>query len=99
MATARHVESDTSIHFFMKVTFRKSGVIVDWDGAHGSLLELAEAHGVAIPSSCRCGVDSVCQTPLIDGEVSHGDDLFMPPPPGVCLPCVAVPITDVVLDA
>lgn len=82
----------------MKVTFKRSRLTVDWDGSYANLLELAEAHGVAIPSSCRCGADTVCQTTLLSGEVSYDDSVF-PPAEGTCLPCVAVPVSDVVLDA
>lgn len=83
----------------MKVTFKRAGIVAEWDGSFANLLELAEAHGILIPSSCRCGADTVCQTALLSGEVSYGDEPVLPPADGMCLPCVAVPVTDVALDA
>ncbi|HEY1607896.1 MAG TPA: pyridoxamine 5'-phosphate oxidase family protein, partial [Paraburkholderia sp.] len=35
------------------VTFKRSGRTVDWSSEQGSVLELAEANGIAAPSSCR----------------------------------------------
>lgn len=80
------------------VTFRKSNITAAWNGSHGSLLDLAEAHGIDIPFSCRSGIDNVCQTPLLSGTVEHPEPLASPDD-GHCLPCIAIPTSDVVLDA
>lgn len=37
------------------------------------LLEVAEAHGIDLPSACRSGQCGTCWTPLISGEVQVGD--------------------------
>ncbi|MBW1990439.1 MAG: 2Fe-2S iron-sulfur cluster binding domain-containing protein [Deltaproteobacteria bacterium] len=86
----------------MKVEFKKSGKSAQWDGRHDSLLELAEDSGVSIDSECRQGFCGTCKTKLLSGEVDmdvtdgldEGDE-----EENMILPCVAVPKTDVDLDA
>ena len=51
-----------------KVTFTKSGKTVDAD-EHITLLELAEAHGIALDCSCRAGSCGECEVKC-KGEVS-----------------------------
>lgn len=80
------------------VHFHRSGVSCSWDPNHGSILELAEAHGVSIPTGCRCGLDNVCQVALLSGRVRHLSEP-MDLPPGDFLPCVSVPESDLVVDA
>jgi len=82
-----------------QVHFRKSGVTAIWDGSHESILELAEAHGVDIPFSCRCGLDNVCESGLIRGEVSYPSEPLADVEEGNFLPCVAVPESDIEVDA
>ncbi len=82
----------------IKVTFSKSNKTVVWDGSHDNLLELAEEHGVDIPYSCRSGLDEVCRSALIEGEVDH-PDAMMPVEDGYCLPCIAVPKSNIILEA
>ncbi len=81
-----------------KVTFKRSGIEAVWDGSHGNLLELAESLGIPIPFSCRSGIDEVCATPVLEGEVDQGN-AAIEPPEGMCLVCIGVPKSDVVLDA
>ena len=38
-----------------KVEFKKSGKVVEWEDKYESLLELADASGVAIESECEQG--------------------------------------------
>ena len=81
------------------VTFRKSGLTRAWDGAQGSLLELAERAGIAITSGCRAGNCGTCVVAL------HAGDVIYVQPPGIpleartCLTCLAHPKGDVTLDA
>src|SRR6266700_1850653 len=53
------------------VSFARSGLIVHWDPALQSLLELAEACDVAVRWSCRTGVCHTCESGLISGSVSY----------------------------
>lgn len=82
-----------------RIHFRRSGVTATWDGTHESILELAEAHGVDIPYSCRCGLDTVCQTPLIKGKIHYPEEPMAEPDEGSFLACVAVPESDLEIDA
>lgn len=67
-----------------------------------TLLRAADAAGIELPSSCRNGTCRTCLCRLRVGEVRHTIDW-----PGLSaeekvegwiLPCVAEPLTDVVLD-
>ena len=81
----------------LRVTFARSGRTVPWD-PRGSLLDLAEAHGVEIPWCCRAGTDRVCVTQIHSGEVEHLPGACVERP-DECLPCVARPRTNLVLEA
>jgi ferredoxin-NADP reductase len=81
-----------------RVVFKRSGVALDWTARSGSLLDLAERHGVRIPTGCRVGQCESCQVRVVEGEVAH----FIAPEnisEGHCLTCQAVPLTGLVLDA
>jgi ferredoxin len=79
------------------VSFNRSGVQARWE--QGSLLDLAEAHGVQPESGCRMGACHACATPVLHGEVDHDPAPVAPPPDGSALLCCARPRGDVVLDA
>jgi phthalate 4,5-dioxygenase reductase subunit len=38
-----------------------------------SILEVAKAHGVQVPSSCESGTCGTCKTRLLAGEADHRD--------------------------
>lgn len=80
------------------VSFAKSGVGVQWQPSEGSLLQLAERAGLTPASGCRVGQCESCVTTVLKGTVAHlvsiPDDL----PADQCLPCQAVPTSDVQLD-
>jgi len=80
------------------VTFRKSGRSLAWDGA-ASLLEFAEAHGIAVESGCRAGGCGCCQTKLEAGEVRYAREPDAEATPGHCLLCITTPKTDLTLEA
>ncbi len=75
--------------------------VAAWPGA--TLLEAAEAAGVDLPSSCRNGTCRTCVCRMVSGKVRYlvewpglsADDRRE----GCVLPCVAVPVGDVVLSA
>jgi ferredoxin len=82
-----------------QIKFAKSGITAEWDGSHENLLELAESCGVEIPYACRSGIDSVCQTVILEGSVEHPESPMPPDDETICLPCCAVPCSDLILDA
>lgn len=81
------------------VTFRKSGTALAWDGAHATLLDLAEHIGIAIASGCRAGNCGTCVVAMQSGEVSYIQPPGSPPEARTCLTCIAQPKGDIVLDA
>jgi ferredoxin-NADP reductase len=80
------------------VVFARSNVTTRWDGAHASLLELAEANAVPTTSGCRIGACHGCRATVLDGAVRHHPEPIDPPPVGSALLCCARPEGDVVLD-
>ena len=80
------------------VTFAHSDKTAQWTGAENSLLDLAEASGVAIDSGCRSGSCGACLTAIKSGEITYLDEPGQPPEKGSCLVCIAVPKTDLILD-
>jgi ferredoxin-NADP reductase len=81
------------------VVFARSSVTANWNGAHASLLELAEASAVPAASGCRVGACHGCRAGVLQGTVRHDPEPLEPPPPGSALLCCARPDGDVVLDA
>lgn len=81
------------------VSFAKSGRQLRWAPGAGSLLELAENHGVAVSSGCRAGACGSCQTSIRTGEVVYTQAPDFDPEPGSCLLCVCTPKTAVTLEA
>lgn len=77
------------------VHFTKSGIVITWQKEDGTLLDLAERHGMVPAAHCRAGICGTCQVNLEKGEVaqlagvSSQDD-------GALL-CCSVPIGDIEL--
>lgn len=82
------------------LTFERSGVSVSARSSM-TLLESAEAEGVAIVSSCRSGVCQSCRTRLMAGDADCRSDVLDPDDraAGFVLPCVTWPNGDCVLEA
>ena len=80
------------------VSFARCGKQLPWQSAAGSLLEFAEANGMAVTSGCRAGSCGSCQTTIQSGEVAYLQLPEYDPEPGTCLLCVSVPNTSVTLD-
>lgn len=80
------------------IAFRRSGKTVAWPAGCGSLLDLAEANGIPVRSSCRTGACFTCAARVISGEVAYVRELEDAPEPGTALICSAVPRGSVVLD-
>ena len=81
------------------VSFAKSGKELNWQPGSGSLLDFAEANGIAVNSGCRAGGCGSCQTTIAAGEVSYNQAPDYDPEPGSCLLCVCTPKTNVTLEA
>ena len=81
------------------VEFAKSGEKVVWSADAGSLLDFAEENGIVMDYGCRAGNCGTCVTAIKSGEVAYLSEPGSPLDEGSCLICVAVPKTDLVLDA
>ena len=81
-----------------QIEFARSGKKVEWLPGDGSLLELATANGVKARCACRQGVCGTCAVVLKDGSVEYERTPEHTPQPGKCLPCVARPQSNLVLD-
>jgi ferredoxin len=55
----------------VSVAFVKSGKDAQWTPGSGTLLELAESHGLAPEFSCRGGSCGTCRTRILEGVVSY----------------------------
>ncbi|WP_336210196.1 flavin reductase family protein [Nonomuraea sp. LPB2021202275-12-8] len=80
-----------------RVTYLPEGVVATWTDADGTLLELAENHGVPVLAACRSGACGTCVLDLVQGEVSYLIDPPIPPGSRAVLACSAVPAGPVVL--
>lgn len=80
------------------VSFARSATDTRWQPSDGSLLQLAERAGLTPASGCRVGQCESCVTTVLQGTVAH----LVSVPDGLsadqCLPCQAIPTSDVVLD-
>lgn len=80
-----------------RVRFASSGVEATWTPRTGTLLDLAEAAGLAPPANCRSGACGTCRVSLVAGTVGHYPEPVLPAGPDAAYLCCAVPISDVVL--
>lgn len=82
-----------------EVKFLRSDKILAWEPANGSLLDLAEHHGIRVESGCRAGNCGTCMTAVRTGEVDYPVPPGEMPDDGACLLCTAIPRSDLELDA
>jgi len=80
-----------------EIEFSRSDKRCVWDG-HSTLLEIAEANGVRIDSGCRAGNCGTCITAVRQGSVDYPKKPGTSIEAGSCLACVAIPVSNVVLD-
>jgi len=73
------------------VTFARSGFDQRWDRGEGTLLELAEAHGLNPEFSCRGGSCGTCATRLKAGAVAYRSEPTAERAEDEVLICCAVP--------
>lgn len=95
-ATATHTDHAANSY---GVEFRKSGLTARWEAPEQSLWELAQANGVVIPSGCLSGVCGSCRVNVLKGSVEYDRNVQLSLQERECLPCVARPIEDLVIDA
>ncbi|GJL79194.1 MAG: oxidoreductase FAD/NAD(P)-binding domain-containing protein [Nitrospinaceae bacterium] len=82
----------------IQITFKNSNKTILWDGSD-SILEFAEANGIALDFGCRSGNCGTCSVKVLSGEVEYQDIPSADIEEDHCLACSAVPKTDLVLDA
>ena len=83
----------------MRVRFARSGTTLTWDGKDASLLALAAHHGIDIESGCRAGNCGTCAVAVRSGRVRYTSEHDAAAEEGTCLTCIAVPDSDLELDA
>ncbi len=85
-----------------RIEFRKTGRTLEWDGSFDNILEFAEEKGIQIDNICRVGVCGTCKTKLLSGEVSMSTEEALTEEDKanrLFLPCVAIPQSDLVIEA
>jgi len=85
-----------------KVEFRQSRKTLEWNDRFESILELAEENDIDIEYECRQGFCGTCKVKLLAGEVDmevedglEEEDIRA----GFIQTCVAVPLSDIALEA
>jgi ferredoxin-NADP reductase/phenylpropionate dioxygenase-like ring-hydroxylating dioxygenase large terminal subunit len=73
------------------VRFAKSSVTAEWSRDRGTLLELAEAAGLAPVFGCRSGICGTCATRITSGAVDYVEEPLAPLGEGRVLLCCSVP--------
>ncbi|GAB2901311.1 hypothetical protein GCM10027093_42660 [Paraburkholderia jirisanensis] len=73
------------------VIFAKSAKEARWAPGSGSLLELAEARGLAPEFSCRAGSCGSCRTRIVEGAVSYANQPEFKTADNEALICCSVP--------
>lgn len=81
------------------VAFTKSNKVLKWSAESSSLLDLAEASGIAISSGCRAGNCGTCKVAVKAGKVGYLKRPGFAVEPGTCLTCIGVPESPLQLDA
>jgi ferredoxin len=85
-----------------KIEFRKSGKTLEWESSSGNLLDFAEENGIQMESGCRIGTCGSCKVKLISGTVTMETEEGLEDADkanGMILPCVAVPESDLIIEA
>jgi uncharacterized protein len=81
------------------VRFARSAVTAEWSRDQGSLLELAEAVGLAPVFGCRSGICGTCATRISSGSVEYVEEPLAPRAEGHVLLCCSVPAGAAVAQA
>lgn len=91
-------ESESGVSDLM-VNFGKSGKECSWNPGATSLLEFAEENGVVMDYGCRAGNCGTCLTAIKSGEVHYLHEPGTETEAGACLACIAVPKSNLDMDA
>ncbi len=83
----------------MPVTFSQSGKTANWESSSRTILDFGLEQGVVLDSGCCAGNCGQCAVRLLKGKVHYIDQPSAEIPPGHCLPCIACPDTEVILEA
>jgi ferredoxin-NADP reductase len=83
----------------IEIVFARSGKVGKWTSEEETVLDVAEAAGVAMDSGCRAGQCGTCATAIKQGSVRYLEEPGTQPLPGTCLTCMAIPKEGLVLDA
>ncbi|MBR0898919.1 MOSC domain-containing protein [Bradyrhizobium tropiciagri] len=81
----------------LTVRFEGAEAEASWSIEKGTLLELAEDAGLALPANCRAGVCGACRQTVRQGTVFHLTEPPFPLAPQEVLTCCAVPTSDLVI--
>jgi ferredoxin-NADP reductase len=90
-------------HLEVNVDFRKSRKQVMFSGGCQSLLDLARDNDIGIASACEVGSCGTCVSAIVAGNVEY----FQEPSwkdesqlidEGLCLPCVCLPKSEIIID-
>ncbi|MCP4848146.1 MAG: 2Fe-2S iron-sulfur cluster binding domain-containing protein [Verrucomicrobiaceae bacterium] len=90
-------------HPEVSVDFRKSGKQIMFSGECQSLLDLARDNDIGIASACEVGSCGTCVSAIVAGNVEY----FQEPSwkdesqlidEGLCLPCVCLPNSEIIID-
>jgi uncharacterized protein len=76
------------------VRFAKSAVTAEWSRDKGTLLELAEAVGLAPVFGCRSGICGTCATRITSGSVEYVEEPLAHCDEGQVLLCCSVPANE-----
>ncbi len=77
-----------------KVSFVKPRKDLEWKPENGTLLELAEAHGIDAEFNCCGGTCGTCRTRIVEGTVSYASEPAFHVEDDEALICCAVPAVD-----
>ena len=91
-------QQDTEAGLSFQVEFARSGKKLKWQPGDGSILDLAMANGIKARCACRQGVCGTCAITLQHGNVDYERQPEKTPASGKCLPCIARPQSNLVLD-
>jgi glycine betaine catabolism B len=84
------------------ITFKKSGKTFEWEDRFENLLDFAEEKRIQMESGCRIGTCGTCKVKLISGSVTMETEEGLDDSDksaGMILPCVAVPESDLEIEA
>lgn len=83
----------------IEIEFAKSGKTLTWDGSAENILDLAEENDIEIEYGCRTGSCGTCVTAVKGGEFDHIKTPGASHEDTSCLACIAVPKSNLTLDA